>query len=839
MPLPYHTHTFTIPTATEAEVVAATRDDVVVTPAVLVAKAVPGGGTTGQVLGKTSDTDNAVQWQNGGAGDVLKANNLSDLDDAVTANTNIGAPGVDVRRFGMGPSRTAAQNVTAFNLALSYVTELWVPPIDSGDYFDVDDEFIIPDNVKIRGTGWHSKFRQLSRERNIFVSGHNSSFEGLHLIGDNLLTGVDFAKNNGIYASGKKGVRVQNCFGEQFESCGVHLRACDDYKIENNTLFAQPWGAIASSADIICYSGSAGGRGLIAGNSCLSNNSQGIFVDALGFDSDVIIANNHCVTLDASTCIEGGTWSEVTGVYDGLNDPVTNTRRRHGIAVGYTSSSVGGTRAIVANNICRNTNWTGIYKQSYAPEGGGTLIIGNRCSKNGKDLTAGGTGLKAGIYANSTGEDLIIGNVVTDFQNDDSGNGAILVSNGSLADAARRPTKVHGNLIVNSAGVGIALTTHAAQMDIRDNQIMGSVGTDIYAVGSSGALNGGHTIKGNRIKRTSGNDVPSIVVNTPGTTEITTIEDNYIEGFDKTNVVPTNAGIRTTQPLLTRVRRNRIRNFHVAYSSVAYFTTSTRHFDVTLEGNIIDNCTAGFGVSATDTTAVVPIVNNQFIGVTTKIGNNGNFTASGQKAGYICRKDNDRLVVLELSASPTIGTWAAGDRCEFPAPAAGGATGSLCAVAGNPGTWETISRAEAAIAAAVGVTVQGYDATTLKAAAIGVTVQAYDPQLSSLIRVNSKSAAYTLVLGDGGYVIFHPAADTTARIWTIPANASVAFPVGTVVGFDNQFNAGAITIAITSDTLELVGSGATGSRTLATGGYAVARKMTSTLWRISGGAELT
>lgn len=124
--------------------------------------------------------------------------------------------------------------------------------------------------------------------------------------------------------------------------------------------------------------------------------------------------------------------------------------------------------------------------------------------------------------------------------------------------------------------------------------------------------------------------------------------------------------------------------------------------------------------------------------------------------------------------------------------------------------------------------------------AANAAFQAIDPQLSSLIRVNSKSAAYTLVLGDGGYVIFHPAADTTARIWTIPANASVAFPIGTVVSFDNQFGAGAITIAITTDTLELVGSaGSTGSRTLATGGRAVAEKMTSTLWRISGSAELT
>lgn len=100
---------------------------------------------------------------------------------------------------------------------------------------------------------------------------------------------------------------------------------------------------------------------------------------------------------------------------------------------------------------------------------------------------------------------------------------------------------------------------------------------------------------------------------------------------------------------------------------------------------------------------------------------------------------------------------------------------------------------------------------------------------------NSQSSDYTLVAVDAGKHIFHPAADTTARVWTIPANASVAFPIGTAVTFDNDIGAGALTIAITTDTLVLVGTaGTTGSRTLASGGQATAIKVTSTRWRISG-----
>lgn len=99
---------------------------------------------------------------------------------------------------------------------------------------------------------------------------------------------------------------------------------------------------------------------------------------------------------------------------------------------------------------------------------------------------------------------------------------------------------------------------------------------------------------------------------------------------------------------------------------------------------------------------------------------------------------------------------------------------------------------------------------------------------------NSQSVAYTLVAGDAGKHIFHPSADTTARTWTIPANAAVAFAIGTAVTFVNQVTAGVITIAITTDTMRLAGPGTTGSRTLAANGIATALKVTATEWLISG-----
>jgi hypothetical protein len=101
------------------------------------------------------------------------------------------------------------------------------------------------------------------------------------------------------------------------------------------------------------------------------------------------------------------------------------------------------------------------------------------------------------------------------------------------------------------------------------------------------------------------------------------------------------------------------------------------------------------------------------------------------------------------------------------------------------------------------------------------------------IPINSKSAAYTTVLADSGEVIFHPSTDANARTFTIDSNANVAYALGTAITFINMTSQ-VVTIAITSDTMYLAGTGTTGSRSLAQYGIATAIKMTSTTWIISG-----
>ena len=101
------------------------------------------------------------------------------------------------------------------------------------------------------------------------------------------------------------------------------------------------------------------------------------------------------------------------------------------------------------------------------------------------------------------------------------------------------------------------------------------------------------------------------------------------------------------------------------------------------------------------------------------------------------------------------------------------------------------------------------------------------------IPINSQSTNYTLVLADAGKSIFHPSTDANSRTFTIPANGSVPYTLGTAISFLNM-SANSLTIAITTDTMYLSSAGTTGSRTLAQYGSATAIKMTSTTWMIAG-----
>jgi hypothetical protein len=93
---------------------------------------------------------------------------------------------------------------------------------------------------------------------------------------------------------------------------------------------------------------------------------------------------------------------------------------------------------------------------------------------------------------------------------------------------------------------------------------------------------------------------------------------------------------------------------------------------------------------------------------------------------------------------------------------------------------------------------------------------------------NSQTASYTLALSDMGKHI----SITTGGV-VIPANGSVAFPIGSTITIYNN-SASAQNISITTDTLRLAGTATSGTRSLAQRGLATCIKVAATEWVVTG-----
>jgi hypothetical protein len=131
----------------------------------------------------------------------------------------------------------------------------------------------------------------------------------------------------------------------------------------------------------------------------------------------------------------------------------------------------------------------------------------------------------------------------------------------------------------------------------------------------------------------------------------------------------------------------------------------------------------------------------------------------------------------------------------------------------------------------------GTGAHTLQSSATNSSITQTLPSVASTTLgylntpLDAKTANYTAVDGDQGKTIL--LSSGSGVTFTIPANASVAYDNGTVLTFINMSSSN-LSVAITSDTMYLAGTGSTGTRTLAQYGIATAIKMTSTTWLISG-----
>lgn len=161
-----------------------------------------------------------------------------------------------------------------------------------------------------------------------------------------------------------------------------------------------------------------------------------------------------------------------------------------------------------------------------------------------------------------------------------------------------------------------------------------------------------------------------------------------------------------------------------------------------------------------------------------------------------------------------------------------GVVGGVTPAAGAFTTLNASGLVAAAAALTVGTTLGVTGLTTLTGG--GNLTPAATPATNSIGYLgapqNVLAGDYTTLMADAGKHFYHTSG--TPHTLTIDSNANVAFPIGTVFAGVNENGAGALTIAITSDTLRWGSS--TGSRTVAANGSFSLLKVTSTVWRLTG-----
>lgn len=103
------------------------------------------------------------------------------------------------------------------------------------------------------------------------------------------------------------------------------------------------------------------------------------------------------------------------------------------------------------------------------------------------------------------------------------------------------------------------------------------------------------------------------------------------------------------------------------------------------------------------------------------------------------------------------------------------------------------------------------------------------------IPVNAQASNYTAILSDANKGLVKQGTGGSTSTFTIPSNASVAFPIGTAITIHNAVNMGVLTVTLTTDTLVWAQNGNLAStRFLASAAMVTIYKINATTWVISG-----
>jgi hypothetical protein len=575
---------------------------------------------------------------------------------------------INVKDFGAtgdGTTDDTAFLQAAATAAGALKADLVIPA--TGTFYKLTTELTIPANVRVYGGG---HLKQTVVDKNAVIMSNDTSIENIKIEGPALLS-VAAIKNTGIQITGVSRVQVRNCDISGFETGGILLRNCFDVLIDGNYLHENDWQGSspgASGGDIYSFSSTSSGRIIITNNFCMSNSSQGIGVADNGLEQDVIVANNVCITLDAS----GAVRSSGTLV------------RRHAILLGYTSQTFPERRVVCADNLVGNTQWTGIYAQVNGAENTPPIdISGNMIFDVGYDTT---NALSGAVYvaARGTLPITVRNNTSLRCRNTLDNCGAFVAVSGGTGTTG--VVVFENNVALDSSGNGMFIGALINDVSIKGHVSRNSTKKDVYYLSNpTHAPSKDFVWEGLDIVRNNTSDVAVSVTPDSGVTKRVKIKNFHIVGFDGTVNVTTNNALSIRYPLLTDVYDGEIDNFYRATNELSYAVATTRYFNTVIRDRIIvRNCVNGFGFGGTATSSTWVAQDCIFINVTNKFHGS---TISGFIAGKEGRRNGDKLELYGFTAAPTTGTAAVGDRAPNQTPVVGQPKAWSVTVAGSPGTW--------------------------------------------------------------------------------------------------------------------------------------------------------
>ena len=576
----------------------------------------------------------------------------------------------------------------------------------SGTYeFDRSVQWQSKKDIVIKGDGKSSKIcqRNMGTRPGLFVfeSCSNVSVSSLQLIGTNALGFVPDSASRAEYAIGcfqSKNVTVSDCdiWGWPTDKT-IFFRDCWCVKVTNCLLYFNVSRGQDGADIYVQESKSPFEDGItryieITNNRLLSNNLGGVLCTSA--NSGLIVSNNTVVTCDENM-VE-------------IQSPAL-INRKEGIELHYTASDADGNNrdvheAICANNLVKNTRWSGIYcnnaKENLTGPGGikgsitGNTVI-NTCQEQ-KKYQAGNK--RAGICIQQHQQLTISNNVIRGIGVDPTPgqehSGMILECSTDKTANINATAIVSNNIITDVKGRGITVGKTGARYNIVNNIVQNCDKNFLLVYGSHGSAKAKLNINNNSFLNEIDNYSTSpMILISGGKDGDVNFTDNTVSSEDKP--IFSNAAILFRCSLSdAKISSNRFIGPAKSYSNVRaiyldVIKKNGRHQEMILKDNYIANVKYGIygGGSPTNTSGPTIMEGTTWDNVTIKI--------SGDSDDYIFegKRNFDGRITIFSDSNPSKGTWLRGDERIVKNPSANSPYYFVCVKANSNGSGQWMSGA--------------------------------------------------------------------------------------------------------------------------------------------------